>query len=142
MKLRERMEKLKQKQKGFTLVELIVVIAIIGILAGVMLPKYFGFTDNARESNALSEAKAIRGIYETLYAKSSDGKWPKIPTDDTDTIDDGVNKNKFPGTITAPLSGTGTNYDGSFKYVSKNGWTVECDDDGTLTTSRTTTSEK
>ena len=133
--IRQRLEKLKQKQKGFTLVELIVVIAIIGILAGVMLPKYFGFTDNARESNALAEAKGIRAIYEILYAKSSDGKWPDIPTTSDDTISDGVNSNTFPGVITAPEPSTVTAPDGSFKYVSDNGWTVTCTDDGIFVTS-------
>lgn len=74
MELKLKMVKFKQKRKGFTLVELIVVIAIIGILAGVMLPRYFGFTDSARKGVAISEAKSIRALAETYYAK--EGSWP------------------------------------------------------------------
>ena len=75
-KIRQRLEKFKQKQKGFTLVELIVVIAIIGILAAILLPKYFGFTDKARISAAVSDAKSIRSIAETYYAQNN--VWPLV----------------------------------------------------------------
>ncbi|MBC2721803.1 MAG: prepilin-type N-terminal cleavage/methylation domain-containing protein, partial [Desulfosporosinus sp.] len=76
MELGQRVEKLKHKQKGFTLVELIVVIAIIGILAGIMLPRYYSFTDDARMGAAISEAKSIRTMAETFYSKY--GKWPEV----------------------------------------------------------------
>ncbi|WP_053957096.1 type II secretion system protein [Inediibacterium massiliense] len=42
-------KKLKNK-KGVTLVELIVVIAVIGILAGIAVPKFSGFTDKAKKA--------------------------------------------------------------------------------------------
>ncbi len=43
--------------KGFTLIELIVVIAVIAILASVMLPRFTGFTDSARESAMTSDIR-------------------------------------------------------------------------------------
>jgi prepilin-type N-terminal cleavage/methylation domain-containing protein len=38
----------KKKKKGFTLIELIVVIAILGVLAAVAIPRFSGFTDKAK----------------------------------------------------------------------------------------------
>ena len=46
-------------KKGFTLVELVVVIAVIAILAGVSVGAYFGITNSARDSKLLQEAKTV-----------------------------------------------------------------------------------
>lgn len=62
-----------RSQKGFTLIELIVVIAVIGILATILLPKFTDFTDRAREKAVLSEAKNIATVIDVLYAE--DGKY-------------------------------------------------------------------
>lgn len=48
----------KLNNKGFTIVELVIVIAVIGILAGVLIPTFSGITASARQSAALQEAKA------------------------------------------------------------------------------------
>lgn len=59
--------KLKNK-KGFSLVELIVVIAILAILGSVALPRMAGFQDNAKESNDLTLAKTVHSVVSAYNA--------------------------------------------------------------------------
>lgn len=47
---------MKNKKKGFTMVELVVVIAVIGILAAVLIPTFSNITEKANKSAALQEA--------------------------------------------------------------------------------------
>lgn len=50
----------KSNRKGFTIVELVIVIAVIAILAGVMIPTFTGIVEKANESAALQEARATQ----------------------------------------------------------------------------------
>lgn len=59
------------KKKGFTLIELIVVIAILGILAAVLIPKFGGFTDKAKATQAMVSAKQVATAIDSIVAEGS-----------------------------------------------------------------------
>lgn len=65
------MKNLKNK-KGFTLVELVIVIAVIAILAAVLIPTFSGVIDKANQSKAMQQAT---NAYKEAYALAiSDGE--------------------------------------------------------------------
>jgi len=51
---------MKQLEKGFTLIELMIVVAIIGILAAVAIPAYSDYTDRAKISEAIGMAAGLK----------------------------------------------------------------------------------
>ena len=70
---------MKAIQKGFTLIELMIVIAIIGILAVVALPAYQDYTARAQVSEALTLAEGQKSAV-TEY-RSDRGAWPTTNTE-------------------------------------------------------------
>ena len=61
----------KQLQKGFTLIELMIVVAIIGILAAVALPAYQQYTDKARFSEVVLSTSGIKSAVEVCAATTA-----------------------------------------------------------------------
>ena len=97
------MEKMtQQSQKGFTLIELMIVVAIIGILAAVALPAYQDYTKRAHVSEGITLGASAKAAVTEYYV--SEAAWPAdnaaagLPTGTTITgnavksvvVDDGV----------------------------------------------------
>ncbi len=62
------------KKNGFTLVELLVVISILGLMAMITIPRFGGFRDRAVQTATIAELQAVRqawNYYETEFGEGS-----------------------------------------------------------------------
>ncbi|HEZ6063077.1 TPA: pilin [Neisseria meningitidis] len=101
-------------QKGFTLIELMIVIAIVGILAAVALPAYQDYTARAQVSEAILLAEGQKSAVTEYYLNH--GKWPKNNTSAGVASTPSDIKGKYVqsvtvanGVITAQMASSGVN---------------------------------
>lgn len=110
---------MKAIQKGFTLIELMIVIAIVGILAAVALPAYQDYTARAQMSEALTLAEGQKAAVVEYY--SDNGTFPANNTSAgiaaSNTITGkyvatvSVSGNASTATITSTMKSSGVNND-------------------------------
>ncbi|MCZ6536355.1 MAG: prepilin-type N-terminal cleavage/methylation domain-containing protein, partial [Gammaproteobacteria bacterium] len=65
---------MKKIQQGFTLIELMIVVAIIGILAAIAIPAYQDYTIRAQVTEGLNLSAALKASVSEEFADS--GLWP------------------------------------------------------------------
>ncbi|MGI4792440.1 MAG: DUF1559 domain-containing protein [Janthinobacterium lividum] len=102
-----RQHKQLSRDTGFTLLELLVVIAIIAILAAILFPVFQKVRQNARRTACLSNLKQI-GLALTQYVQDSDEKYPQEhPSTGNPAVDDDNGQ----------LEGAGDDYGSPFQKV-------------------------
>lgn len=73
-----------QRQKGFTLIELMIVVAIIGVLSAVAIPQYKNYVEKAEIGVGLSNIAAIKINIEEYI--STEGEFPATTAGDANTF--------------------------------------------------------
>jgi len=139
---------MNKKNKGFTLIEMLVVVAVIGLLASLILVGLSSFRTRGRDTRRVADTKEVQNGLELYYMKN--GQYPVVSGGDATTrwaaleqelVEAGIGVTKLPQDPTAPTRSYdyGAPSDGQ-KYViavpiedpSSNASLLQTDIDGNL----------
>ena len=100
--------KKEMNNKGFSLVELIIVIAIMAVLVGILAPQYLKYVSNSKVSTDITNAQEVATVINVGFADSlvSTGNYSSMPS--------GLTLSNFPAS----------------KYNASFNWSVVVDDNG------------
>lgn len=94
--------------KGFTLVEILIVVVILGILAAIVVPQFTNAANEARGGNVATQVSTIESQLE-LWAARNSGVYPDLVTDgwgDADTADTMVGEDYLKEIPVNPFTGS------------------------------------
>lgn len=130
-----------EKRNGFTLIELIMVIAILAILATVSIPKFIDLTIEAKKSGAQGGLGSVRSAVAISYAQSITTGTATYPSSITTSLfadsqipENPLNNLTSVGNVTAAPAGTTTSASNGWWYITASG-RVGAYSDGTADTS-------
>jgi type IV pilus assembly protein PilA len=104
LKLRQRMAR---DESGFTLVELLVVMLILGLLAAIAIPAFFNQRNKAKDADAKSAVRTAQTAMET-FATQNNGKYTGVVVGDLTAIEPTLND--VGGNLTLPAAATDNTY--------------------------------
>jgi prepilin-type N-terminal cleavage/methylation domain-containing protein len=98
--------RIQANEKGFTLIELMIVIAIIGILAAVAIPNFIAYRDKAYCSAAEKDANSLAATVADYFAIPAHTTWATVELDkDSTNPVGGINWSALSGNNEAEISG-------------------------------------